>query len=57
MKVLLRLLLRWLFRFRAYGEGGLATSGPVLLIPNHVSWIDWLFLGVSAGMIRGHRAG
>lgn len=43
---MLRLLLRWLFRFRAYGEAVLVTPGPVLLIPNHVSWIDWLFLGV-----------
>jgi acyl-[acyl-carrier-protein]-phospholipid O-acyltransferase/long-chain-fatty-acid--[acyl-carrier-protein] ligase len=46
MKVMLRLLLRWLFRFRAYGEAVLTTPGPVLLIPNHVSWIDWLFVGV-----------
>jgi acyl-[acyl-carrier-protein]-phospholipid O-acyltransferase/long-chain-fatty-acid--[acyl-carrier-protein] ligase len=46
MKVILRLLLRLLFRFRAFDEGVLVTPGPVLLIPNHVSWIDWLFLGV-----------
>jgi len=46
MKAMLRLLLRWLFHFRAYGEAALATPGPALLIPNHVSWIDWLFLGV-----------
>src|SRR5262249_10309230 len=46
MKTMLRLLLRWLFRFRAYGEAALSTPGPILLIPNHVSWIDWLFLGV-----------
>lgn len=45
MKATLRLLLRCLFRFRAYGEAALATPGPVLLIPNHVSWFDWLFLG------------
>lgn len=24
----------------------LNTPGPVLLIPNHVSWLDWLFVGV-----------
>src|SRR5271170_5830512 len=46
MKSLLRLLLRWLFGFRAYNEAALKTPGPVLLVPNHVSWIDWLFVGV-----------
>lgn len=44
MKGLLRLLLRWLFRFEAFNEEVLETRGPVLLIPNHVSWLDWLFL-------------
>ncbi len=43
--VLLRLLLRLLFGFRAYNLEPLRTPGPVLLIPNHVSWLDWLFLG------------
>src|SRR5580698_4012928 len=46
MKAILRLLLRCLFRFRGYNEAVLKTPGPVLLIPNHVSWFDWLFLGV-----------
>jgi acyl-[acyl-carrier-protein]-phospholipid O-acyltransferase/long-chain-fatty-acid--[acyl-carrier-protein] ligase len=46
MKTLLRWLVRWLFRFRAYNPEVLATPGPVLLIPNHQSLIDWLFLGV-----------
>ena len=43
---LIRLLLRWLFRFRGYNEAVLKTPGPVLLIPNHTSWVDWLFVGV-----------
>jgi acyl-[acyl-carrier-protein]-phospholipid O-acyltransferase/long-chain-fatty-acid--[acyl-carrier-protein] ligase len=43
---LLRFLLRLLFGFRAFGTDALRTPGPVLLVPNHVSWIDWLFLGV-----------
>lgn len=47
MKAILRLLLRLLFRFHAYNEKELKTPGPVLLLPNHVSWIDWLFLGAS----------
>lgn len=46
MKPLLRLLVRLLFRFRAFNEAALKTPGPVLLIPNHTSWFDWLFLGV-----------
>jgi len=35
-----------LFCFRAYDLDALKTPGPVLLIPNHLSWIDWLFLWV-----------
>src|SRR2546429_8270729 len=46
MKTLLRLWVRWLFRFRAYKEAVLKAPGPVLLIPNHQTLIDWLFLGV-----------
>src|SRR5215469_11163187 len=46
MKAFLRLLLRWLYGFRGYNEAVLKAPGPVLLVPNHVSWIDWLFLGV-----------
>jgi acyl-[acyl-carrier-protein]-phospholipid O-acyltransferase/long-chain-fatty-acid--[acyl-carrier-protein] ligase len=46
MLTILRLLLRLLFRFRAYNTEALRTPGPVLLLPNHTSWWDWLFLGV-----------
>jgi len=46
MKTFLRFWLRVLFRFRAYDVDALKTPGPVLLIPNHCSWIDWLFLWV-----------
>jgi len=46
MKKLLRFVLRIFFRFRVYNEGVLDTPGPVLLIPNHISWFDWLLLGV-----------
>ena len=41
-----RLLLRLLFRFKAFNEAVLQTPGPVLLLPNHLSWFDWIFLGV-----------
>ena len=46
MKSFFRFLLQVLFRFRAYDLDALKTPGPVLLIPNHLSWIDWLFLWV-----------
>ncbi len=46
MKSVLHFLLRVLFRFRAYDLDALKTPGPVLLIPDHLSWIDWLFLWV-----------
>src|SRR5881392_2611736 len=46
IKAFLRLMVRVLFRFRAYNEAILHTPGPVLLIPNHVSWLDWIFIGV-----------
>lgn len=44
MKAFLHFLLRLFFRFRAFNTDVLKTPGPVLLVPNHVSWIDWLFL-------------
>ena len=46
MKRFVRLLLRLLYRFRAYNEAAVATPGPVLLLPNHTSWWDWLLIGV-----------
>lgn len=44
MKKILRLILRLLFGFRAHNTAALAAPGPVMLLPNHVSWFDWLFL-------------
>ncbi|PTX91372.1 AMP-binding protein [Opitutus sp. ER46] len=46
MKTVLRWLVRLWFRFRVHGADVLGTPGPVLLVPNHVSWLDWLFLYV-----------
>jgi acyl-[acyl-carrier-protein]-phospholipid O-acyltransferase / long-chain-fatty-acid--[acyl-carrier-protein] ligase len=46
VKVILGWLARWLFRFRAHHCEVLSTPGPVLLVPNHVSWLDWLFVGL-----------
>jgi acyl-[acyl-carrier-protein]-phospholipid O-acyltransferase / long-chain-fatty-acid--[acyl-carrier-protein] ligase len=44
MKAFFRFLLRILYRFRVVNEPVLKAPGPVLLLPNHVSWLDWLFL-------------
>lgn len=46
MKSFLLELVRLCFRFRAYNTEVLNTPGPVLLLPNHTSWLDWLFLYV-----------
>ncbi len=46
MRAILHFLLRLCFGFRAYNTEVLKTPGPVLLIPNHVSWLDWLYLYV-----------
>jgi acyl-[acyl-carrier-protein]-phospholipid O-acyltransferase / long-chain-fatty-acid--[acyl-carrier-protein] ligase len=46
MRTVLHLLLRFLYRFRGYGIEATRGPGPMLLCPNHVSWFDWLFLGV-----------
>ncbi len=44
MRRILRCIVRLLWGFRAYNTEVLDTPGPVLLVPNHVSWLDWLFL-------------
>jgi acyl-[acyl-carrier-protein]-phospholipid O-acyltransferase / long-chain-fatty-acid--[acyl-carrier-protein] ligase len=46
MKTILLLIARLLFRFRAENTAVLQTPGPVMLLPNHTSWIDWLFVAV-----------
>jgi acyl-[acyl-carrier-protein]-phospholipid O-acyltransferase / long-chain-fatty-acid--[acyl-carrier-protein] ligase len=46
MKAILRFCLRLLFGFRAENTAVLQTPGPVMLLPNHSSWIDWLFIAV-----------
>lgn len=46
IKLLLRWLVRILYGFRGHNLEALRAPGPVLLVPNHVSWLDWLFVGV-----------
>ncbi len=43
MKFLVRILLRLLYGYRAHNTEVLRAPGPVMLIPNHVSWLDWIF--------------
>ena len=49
MRKMLYWLVRLLYRFRAYNAPPLDLPGPVLLLPNHVSWWDWLLVGVCLG--------
>ena len=46
MKTFLHWLLRLLYGLEAHNVSALDTPGPVLLLSNHVSWWDWLLLGV-----------
>jgi acyl-[acyl-carrier-protein]-phospholipid O-acyltransferase/long-chain-fatty-acid--[acyl-carrier-protein] ligase len=46
MRTILHFLVRLLFGFRTENAGVLQTPGPVMLLPNHTSWVDWLFLAV-----------
>lgn len=39
-------LLKLFYGFHAFNAELLKTSGPVILMSNHVSWIDWLLIGV-----------
>lgn len=45
LKFFLYWLVRLLYRFRAYNQAAVNVPGPVLLLPNHVSWLDWIFIG------------
>jgi acyl-[acyl-carrier-protein]-phospholipid O-acyltransferase / long-chain-fatty-acid--[acyl-carrier-protein] ligase len=42
---IVRWLIRSLYGFKAWNEEVLRTPGPVLLLSNHLSWWDWLFIG------------
>ena len=45
MNDIVRFFLLLCFGFRAFNTAALKAPGPVMLLPNHVSWFDWLFLG------------
>lgn len=39
-------IVRLIYGYRIYNAEVLKTPGPVLLLPNHTSWWDWLLIGV-----------
>ena len=45
----LRLLLKLCFGFRVEGADALRGPGPMVLCPNHTSWLDWAFVLVCLG--------
>lgn len=46
LRCLLLLVLKVFYRFSAYNSQVLNTRGPVILVANHLTWIDWLLIGV-----------
>ncbi|HEX4122478.1 MAG TPA: AMP-binding protein [Verrucomicrobiae bacterium] len=46
MKQFLRFILRLLFGYHAENVAVLDAAGPVMLLPNHTSWFDWLLVAV-----------
>jgi len=46
MKTIILFLLRLLYGFHVENKAVLQTPGPVMLLPNHTSWFDWLFVAV-----------
>jgi len=46
-RFILRAIVRLMYRVRVEGKENLPEKGGLLLIPNHVSWVDGLLLGLS----------
>lgn len=44
MRTIVRGVLQFLFRTKVIGEGRFQFSGPSIVIPNHVSFLDAIFL-------------
>lgn len=47
MMTFLRFLLRLFYGYRVHGAKSLDQPGPLILAVNHVSWLDWLFVGLA----------
>lgn len=44
MRVLLKILLRWIFKTKIVGFEKMCFTGPTIILPNHVSFLDAIFL-------------
>lgn len=44
MRLLLKTLLRWLFKMKLVGLEKMSFTGPTIVLPNHVSFLDAIFL-------------
>ncbi len=47
LRVLVRFLVLLRYRLRVEGKEFVPREGGVLLTPNHVTWVDWLFLSLA----------
>ena len=47
MRFFLKILLRGFFKFRVHGSENLPQEGPIVLVSNHVSYMDPIVVGVA----------
>lgn len=45
---------KWLTRLRVAGAGNIPSTGPVLVVSNHISQIDPMVIGIAARARRSH---
>jgi len=44
IRVILKSVAKYRYKFKIYGMENIPENGPALLVGNHVSWIDWLIV-------------
>jgi len=44
IRVILKTIAKYRYKFNIYGMKNIPENGPALLVGNHVSWIDWLIV-------------
>src|SRR5690606_39232862 len=47
LRVILKMVLRIIYRIRVMGEMNVPENGGALMISNHVSWVDALIIGAA----------